>query len=68
VNAYTRILQRYFDEHGKEEVIVNSIHPGSFHSKISQVVLIASYIERTNTKFCYRYWYGTPPEVLDVLL
>jgi hypothetical protein len=50
VNAYTRILQRYFDEHGKEEVIVNSIHPGSFHSKISQVVLVASYIERTNTK------------------
>jgi hypothetical protein len=42
VNAYTRILQRYFDEHGKEEVIVNSIHPGSFHSKISQVALVAA--------------------------
>jgi len=37
VNAYTRILQRQLQEKGKEDIVVNSIHPGSYHSKISQV-------------------------------
>jgi len=38
VNAYTRILQRHLEELGSdfEDVVVNSIHPGSRHSKISQ--------------------------------
>jgi len=35
VNAYTRILQRRYDEEGNG-VIVNSIHPGTKHSKIHQ--------------------------------
>lgn len=36
VNAYTRILQRQVECDGMERVVVNSIHPGSRHSKISQ--------------------------------
>lgn len=36
VNAYTRILQRQLEEKGHEGIVVNSIHPGSYHSKISQ--------------------------------
>ena len=36
VNAYTRILQGQLEEEGRENVVVNSIHPGSRHSKISQ--------------------------------
>jgi len=36
VNAYTRILQRQLEEKGYDGVVVNSIHPGSRHSKISQ--------------------------------
>jgi len=37
VNAYTRILQRQLEEDGEHEgVVVNAIHPGSRHSKISQ--------------------------------
>jgi len=35
VNAYTRVLQRVFDDEGNG-VIVNSIHPGTKHSKIHQ--------------------------------
>jgi len=35
VNAYTKILQRRFDEEGNG-VVVNSIHPGTKHSKIHQ--------------------------------
>ena len=36
VNAYTRILQNQLECEGMESVVVNSIHPGSRHSKISQ--------------------------------
>jgi len=36
LNAYTRILQRKLEEKGHEGVVVNSIHPGSRHSKITQ--------------------------------
>jgi len=36
VNAYTRILQGQLETDGMERVVVNSIHPGSRHSKISQ--------------------------------
>ena len=36
VNAYTRILQAQLECEGMEGVVVNSIHPGSRHSKISQ--------------------------------
>ena len=36
VNAYTRILQGQLECEGMESVVVNSIHPGSRHSKISQ--------------------------------
>merc|ERR1712098_132792 len=36
VNAYTRILQRGFEQRGKPGVVVRSIHPGSYHSKITQ--------------------------------
>jgi len=36
VNAYTRILQRQLKEKGKVDIVVNSIHPGSTHSKICQ--------------------------------
>jgi len=36
VNAYTRLLQRELEEEGQERVVVNAIHPGSRHSKISQ--------------------------------
>jgi len=37
VNAYTRILQRQLEEDGEHDhVVVNAIHPGSKHSKISQ--------------------------------
>jgi len=36
VNAYTRILQRFFEQNGKPGVVVRSIHPGSYHSKITQ--------------------------------
>lgn len=36
VNAYTRILQRQLESKGHPGVVVNSIHPGSRHSKISQ--------------------------------
>jgi len=40
VNVYTRILQRSFDQAG-HQVIVNSIHPGTFHSKIHQTSVIS---------------------------
>jgi len=36
VNAYSRILQRQLEEKGKGDIVVNSIHPGSHHSKICQ--------------------------------
>ena len=37
VNAYTRILQHQLEEDGEHDrVVVNAIHPGSKHSKISQ--------------------------------
>jgi len=37
VNAYTRILQKQMEvDGGLDGVVVNSIHPGSRHSKISQ--------------------------------
>jgi len=36
VNAYTRILQRQLEERGRGGIVVNSIHPGSYHSKITQ--------------------------------
>jgi len=36
VNAYTRILQNQLEADGMESVVVNAIHPGSRHSKISQ--------------------------------
>ena len=39
VNVYTRILQRQFNEEGKGNV-VNSIHPGTKHSKIQQQSVI----------------------------
>ena len=39
VNVYTRILQREFDQEGRG-IIVNSIHPGTKHSKIQQQSVI----------------------------
>jgi len=36
VNAYTSILQHWFDNNNMSDVVINSIHPGSYHSKISQ--------------------------------
>lgn len=39
VNVYTRILQRQFDEEGSG-VVINSIHPGTSHSKIQQQSVI----------------------------
>jgi len=36
VNAYTGILQNWFDDNNLPNVVVNAIHPGSYHSKISQ--------------------------------
>jgi len=39
VNVYTRILQRQFDAEG-QGVVVNSIHPGTKHSKIQQQSVI----------------------------
>ena len=39
VNVYTRILQRQFIAEGKGNV-VNSIHPGTKHSKIQQQSVI----------------------------
>jgi len=36
VNAYSRILQSYLESHHMPDVVVNAIHPGSYHSKISQ--------------------------------
>ena len=39
VNVYTRILQRQFDEEGRG-VVINSIHPGTKHSKIQQQSVI----------------------------
>ena len=40
VNVYTRILQRSFDR-AADSTIVNSIHPGTFHSKIHQTSVIS---------------------------
>jgi len=40
VNAYTKVLQRKFDEEGNG-VIVNSIHPGTKHSKIHQTSYVS---------------------------
>jgi len=40
VNAYTRILQKFYNEK-KTGIIVNSIHPGTKHSKIHQVSTIS---------------------------
>jgi len=40
VNVYTRILQRSFDG-AAYNTIVNSIHPGTFHSKIHQTSVIS---------------------------
>ena len=39
VNVYTRILQREFDQEGRG-VVINSIHPGTKHSKIQQQSVI----------------------------
>jgi len=39
VNVYTRILQRQFDEEG-HGMVINSIHPGTKHSKIHQQSVI----------------------------
>lgn len=39
VNVYTRLLQRQFDEEGNN-IVVNSIHPGTTHSKIQQQSVI----------------------------
>jgi len=36
VNAYTRILQKEMEDKGCSDFVVNSIHPGSFHTKITQ--------------------------------
>ena len=36
VNAYTRLLQHQVEADISESVVVNAIHPGSRHSKISQ--------------------------------
>jgi NAD(P)-dependent dehydrogenase (short-subunit alcohol dehydrogenase family) len=36
VNAYTRVLQRVYQLEGKN-ILVNSIYPGTKHSKIPQV-------------------------------
>jgi len=36
LNAYTRILQRKLEQKGHPGVVVNSIHPGSKHSKFTQ--------------------------------
>jgi len=36
VNAYTRILQKQLLKRGDNEIVVNSVWPGSFHSKISK--------------------------------
>jgi NAD(P)-dependent dehydrogenase (short-subunit alcohol dehydrogenase family) len=36
VNAYTRVLQRAYQLEGKN-ILVNSIYPGTKHSKIPQV-------------------------------
>jgi len=36
VNAYTRILQKQLEEKNRPDIVVNSIHPGSYHSKITQ--------------------------------
>jgi len=36
VNAYTRILQKQLEDKGCPDLVVNSIHPGSHHSKITQ--------------------------------
>eukprot|EP00092_Neocalanus_flemingeri_P038019 GFUD01041388.1.p1 GENE.GFUD01041388.1~~GFUD01041388.1.p1 ORF type:complete len:304 (-),score=65.76 GFUD01041388.1:95-1006(-) len=40
INAYTRVLQKRFDEEGNE-VVVNSIHAGTKHSKIHQASVIS---------------------------
>jgi len=40
VNAYTKVLQRRFDEEGNGN-IVNSIHPGTKHSKIHQTSYVS---------------------------
>lgn len=40
VNVYTRILQRQFDSSG-EDITVNSLHPGTPHSKIHQTGVIS---------------------------
>ena len=42
VNAYTRILQRQLDEMGREGIIVNSVHPSSYHSKITDENVFAT--------------------------
>ena len=36
MNAYTRLLQHQVEADISESVVVNAIHPGSRHSKISQ--------------------------------
>lgn len=35
INAYTRVLQKKYDEEGRA-LVVNSLHPGTKHSKIHQ--------------------------------
>ena len=36
VNAYTRILQKQVEERGYPDIVVNSLRPGSQHSKVPQ--------------------------------
>jgi hypothetical protein len=37
VNAYTKVLQRAYQKQGRS-ILVNSIYPGTKHSKIPQVL------------------------------
>ncbi len=37
VNAYTKVLQRAYQRQGRS-ILVNSIYPGTKHSKIPQVL------------------------------
>jgi len=36
INAYTRILQRNFDESKREDIVVNAVYPATKHSKVPQ--------------------------------
>ena len=52
VNVYTRILQRQFDKEGNGNV-VNSIHPGTKHSKIQQQSVIPLEVRISELVFKY---------------